>query len=80
MRERERIPSRLSVEMMTTGHITPEQRAASNFFPGFWDNYGRDGGYGASRYSDPEEDMVAIVMTRRVWDFPCAQGAYLDQG
>ena len=36
----ERILSRLSVELMTTDHITPEQKAASPFFPGFWDNRG----------------------------------------
>jgi len=97
---RERILSRLSVELMTTDHITPEQKAASNFFPGFWDNrgwgfgmsvitrrddvaavpgrYGWDGGYGTSWYSDPKEDMVAMLMTQRVWDSPCAPGVYLD--
>jgi CubicO group peptidase (beta-lactamase class C family) len=38
----ERIISRPSVELMTTDHITPEQKAASvaNFFPGFFDNHG----------------------------------------
>ena len=97
---RERILSRLSVELMTTDHITPEQKAASNFFPGFWDSrgwgfgmsvitrrddvaavpgrYGWDGGYGTSWYSDPKEDMVAILMTQRVWDSPSAPGVYLD--
>ena len=87
----ERILSRLSVELMTTDQITPEQKAASPFFPaGFWDNrgwgfglsiitrrddlsavpgrFGWDGGYGTSGYSDPAEDMVAILMTQRVWD------------
>ena len=57
MRERERIPSRLSVELMTTGHITPEQKAASNFFPAFWDNYGWDGG--TARFG--------IRIPRRTW-------------
>ncbi len=33
---RERILSRPSVELMTTDHITPEQKAASPFFPNFW--------------------------------------------
>jgi len=32
---RERILSRLSVELMTADHITPERKAASDFFPGF---------------------------------------------
>jgi len=98
--ERERILSRPSVELMTTDHITPEQKAASPFFPGFWDNrgwgfgmsvitrrddeagvpgrYGWDGGYGTSWYSDPKEDIVAILMTQRVWDSPSAPAVYLD--
>jgi CubicO group peptidase (beta-lactamase class C family) len=96
----ERILSRLSVELMTTDHITPAQKAASDFFPGFWDNrgwgfgvsiitrrddvaavpgrYGWDGGYGTSWYSDPKEDMVAILMTQRLWDSPSAPAVYLD--
>jgi CubicO group peptidase (beta-lactamase class C family) len=82
----ERILSRLSVELMTTDQITPEQKAVSGFFPGFWDNrgwgfglaivtrrddvaavpgrFGWDGGYGTSAYSDPREEMVAILMTQ----------------
>ncbi len=82
----ERILSRPSVELMTTDHITPEQKAVSPFFPGFWDNrgwgfglsvitrrddvagvpgrFGWDGGYGTSAYSDPREDLVAILMTQ----------------
>jgi CubicO group peptidase (beta-lactamase class C family) len=82
----ERILSRLSVELMTTDHITLEQKAISGFFPGFWDSrgwgfgvsiitrrddvagvpgrFGWDGGYGTSGYSDPGEDMVAILMTQ----------------
>jgi CubicO group peptidase (beta-lactamase class C family) len=96
----ERILSRPSIELMTTDHITPEQKAASPFFPGFWDNhgwgfglsiiirrddvagvpgrYGWDGGYGTSGYMDPKEDMVAILMTQRLWDSPAAPPVYLD--
>jgi CubicO group peptidase (beta-lactamase class C family) len=96
----ERILSRLSVELMTTDHITTEQKAVSSFFPGFWDNrgwgfgvsvitrrddvaevpgrFGWDGGYGTSWYSDPKEDMVAILMTQRVWDSPKAPTVLLD--
>ena len=96
----ERILSRPSVELMTTDHITPEQKAASPFFPGFWDNrgwgfglsiitrrddvaavpgrFGWDGGYGTSGYSDPKEDMVAILMTQRVWDSAGTPTLYLD--
>jgi hypothetical protein len=32
----ERILSRLSVEVLTTHQITPEQKAVAGFFPGFW--------------------------------------------
>jgi CubicO group peptidase (beta-lactamase class C family) len=96
----ERILSRLSVELMTTDQITAEQKAASPFFPGFWDSrgwgfglsiitrrddvaavpgrFGWDGGYGTSGYSDPKEDMVAILMTQRVWDAAGTPTLYLD--
>lgn len=40
--------------------------------------YGWDGGYGTSWYSDSNEDMVAMLMTQRVWDSPSAAGVYLD--
>jgi CubicO group peptidase (beta-lactamase class C family) len=95
-----RILSRLSVELMTTDQITPEQKAASPFFPGFWDShgwgfgmsvvtrrddiaavpgrFGWDGGYGTSAYSDPKEDMVAILMTQRLWDSPSGPAVYRD--
>jgi CubicO group peptidase (beta-lactamase class C family) len=85
---RERILSRLSVEAMTTDQLTAEQKAVSDFFPGFWDSrgwgfgvsmitrrddvaavpgrFGWDGGYGPSWSSDPEEAMVAILMTQRL--------------
>ena len=36
----ERILSRVTVETMTTDQLTPEQKAVSGFFPGFWDNTG----------------------------------------
>jgi CubicO group peptidase (beta-lactamase class C family) len=37
---RERILSRPSVELMTTDHITSEQKAASPFFEHFWKDHG----------------------------------------
>jgi len=95
----QRILSRLSVEAMTADQLTPEQKAASDSFPGFWDTrgwgfgvsiitrrddiaavpgrFGWDGGYGTSWSSDPNEDMVAILMTQRA-GFPLASGVYLD--
>jgi CubicO group peptidase (beta-lactamase class C family) len=35
-----RILARPTVEVMTTDHLTPAQKAASPFFPGFWDRTG----------------------------------------
>jgi CubicO group peptidase (beta-lactamase class C family) len=35
----ERILSRLSIELMTTDQITPEQKAMSPFFENYWANY-----------------------------------------
>ena len=96
---RELLLSRPSVEAMTTDQITPEQKAVSHFFPGFWDTRGwgfgvsmvtrrddvsaipgrfdRDGGYGTSWSSDPQEDMVAILMTQRL-GYPASSGIYRD--
>ena len=36
----QRILARPTVEVMTADHITPEQKATSPFFPGFWDKNG----------------------------------------
>lgn len=60
----ERILSRLSVELMTSDHVTPEQKAASDFFPGFWDNHGW--GFGVSMIT--RRDDVAAVPGRFGWD------------
>ncbi|HKU41701.1 MAG TPA: serine hydrolase domain-containing protein [Polyangiales bacterium] len=43
---RERVLSRPSVELMTCDHISPEQKARSTFFPGFWDTTGWGFGVG----------------------------------
>jgi CubicO group peptidase (beta-lactamase class C family) len=40
--------------------------------------FGWDGGYGTSWSSDPQEEMVAILMTQRLWDSPSPPGVYLD--
>ena len=60
----ERILSRLSVETMTTDQITPEQKAISDFFPGFWDS--RGWGFGVSMIT--KRDDVASVPGRFGWD------------
>ncbi|HEX6122184.1 MAG TPA: serine hydrolase domain-containing protein, partial [Ktedonobacterales bacterium] len=94
-----RLLSRLAVEAMTTDQLTPQQKAVSGFFPGYFDNcgwgfgvsivtrrdgvaavpgrFGWDGGLGTSWYSDPREEMVAILMTQR-GAFPLFSGSYLD--
>ena len=71
---RERILSRLSVELMTTDHISPEQKAASNFFPGFWDNCGW--GFGMSVIT--RRDDVAGVPGRYGWDGGYGTSWYSD--
>ena len=43
---RERILSRPSIELMTRDHLTPEQKAASPFFPNFWESRGWGFGLG----------------------------------
>jgi CubicO group peptidase (beta-lactamase class C family) len=60
----ERILSRLSVETMTTDQLTPEQKAVSDFVPGFWDN--RGWGFGVSMIT--KRDAVASVPGRFGWD------------
>jgi CubicO group peptidase (beta-lactamase class C family) len=61
---RERTLSRPSVELMTTDHLTPQQKAVSGFFPGFWDN--RGWGFGVSVVT--RRDDVASVPGRYGWD------------
>lgn len=94
-----RILARTTVEAMTTDQITPEQKAVSPFFPGFWDStgwgfgvgvakrrdgpasvpgsYGWDGGFGTAWTNDPKEDLVAILMTQRLFD-PVVQRLHGD--
>jgi CubicO group peptidase (beta-lactamase class C family) len=59
-----RILSRLSVEVMTTDQITPEQKAASAFVPGFWDRHG----WGFGLAIKTRRDDVAAVPGRFGWD------------
>ena len=47
-----RILARSSVELMTTDHLTPAQKAASPFFPGFWDTNGWGFGVAVSTARD----------------------------
>jgi CubicO group peptidase (beta-lactamase class C family) len=46
-----------------------------------WDvpgRFGWDGGYGTSGYTDPQEEMVGILLTQRLLDDPSAPLNYLD--
>jgi CubicO group peptidase (beta-lactamase class C family) len=56
----DRILARPTVEVMTTDQLTPAQKAASPFFPGFWDN--RGWGLGVSMIT--RRDDVAAVPGR----------------
>lgn len=60
----ERILSRLAVEAMTADQITPQQKAVSEFFPGFWDSHGW--GFGVSVVT--RRDDVSAVPGRYGWD------------
>jgi CubicO group peptidase (beta-lactamase class C family) len=40
--------------------------------------FGWVGGLGTSWYSDPKEEMVAILMTQRLSDSPSPHSLYLD--
>ena len=59
-----RISSRPSVELMTIDHITPEQKAASPFSPGFWQNNGW--GFGVSIVT--RRSGIADTPGRYGWD------------
>ena len=60
----ERILSRLSVELMTTNHLTPEQRASSGSVPVFLGE--RGWGFGLSTI--PGEDAAAATPGRYGWE------------
>ncbi|HJT06592.1 MAG TPA: serine hydrolase domain-containing protein [Stellaceae bacterium] len=69
-----RILSRPSVELMTTDQITPEQKAASPFVPGFWD--GRGWGFGLSVITARTE--LGFNPGRFGWDGGYGTSAYMD--
>jgi len=71
---RERILSRLSVELMTTDHITTEQKAASEFFPNFWDN--RGWGFGVAIIT--RRDDLARTVGTFGWDGGYGTSWYAD--
>lgn len=71
---KERILARPTVELMARDHLTPEQKAASPFFPGFWDN--RGWGFGVSVVT--RRDNVADVPGRYGWDGGYGTSWYVD--
>jgi len=71
---RERILSRPSIELMTTDQITAEQKAASDFFPGFWDN--RGWGFGMAVVT--RRDDVARSAGTYGWDGGYGTSWYAD--
>jgi CubicO group peptidase (beta-lactamase class C family) len=71
---RERILSRLSIELMTADQITPDQKAASPFFTNFWDS--RGWGFGLSIIT--RRDELAHVPGRYGWDGGYGTSFYCD--
>ncbi|MDQ3236751.1 MAG: beta-lactamase family protein, partial [Actinomycetota bacterium] len=70
----QRILSRPSVELMTTDHITPEQKAVSGFVPGFWDSNGW--GFGVSIVT--RRDDLASTPGRYGWVGGYGTSWYVD--
>jgi CubicO group peptidase (beta-lactamase class C family) len=64
MRDQHVILAPHSVEAMITDQITPAQKAASTFYPGFWDT--RSWGFGLSMTTAPDD--IAKVPGRYGWD------------
>ena len=40
--------------------------------------YGWDGGYGTSWYVDPEEELIGVLLTQRLWDEPGMPRVYVE--
>src|SRR5947207_7754151 len=70
----ERILSRLSVELMTTDQLTPEQKAVSGLVPGYFDSHGW--GFGVSVVT--RRDDLASVPGRSGWDGGMGTSWYSD--
>src|SRR5258708_38965488 len=70
----ERMLSRLSVELMTTDQLTPEQKAVSGLVPGYFDSHGW--GFGVSMVT--RRDDVAGVPGRYGWEGGLGASWYSD--
>ena len=62
--DREQVLSPASVSLMTTDHLSPAQKAASVFVPGFWD--ARGWGFGVSVVT--RRDDLASTVGKFGWD------------
>jgi CubicO group peptidase (beta-lactamase class C family) len=69
-----RVLSRLSIELMTTDHLTPQQKAVSGLLPGDFDSHGW--GFGVSMIT--RRDDVAAVPGRFGWDGGMGTSWYSD--
>jgi CubicO group peptidase (beta-lactamase class C family) len=84
--------SQESVRAMTSGQLTPGQKARGGLGPDFFAGrtwgfcqqvredgaYGWDGGLGTSWLVDPGQDLVVIVLTQRMFDSPDTPQAHRD--
>lgn len=86
-----RILSPQSVELMTTDHLTAEQKQAPSaafFFQdgGGWgyglaagpERFGWVGGYGTWAYVYPKSELIGVLMTQRVLDSPTPPSTMAD--
>jgi len=71
-----RVLSRPSVELMTTDHLTPAQKAVSGLVPGYFDSHGW--GFGVSIVT--RRDNVAAAPGRSGWDGGLGTSWYSDPG
>jgi CubicO group peptidase (beta-lactamase class C family) len=69
-----RLLSRPAVELMTTDQLTPEQKAASEFVPGFWDT--RGWGFGLSVIT--RRDGAGLSPGSFGWDGGFSTSCYAD--
>lgn len=69
-----RILSRLSIELMTSDQLTPAQKAASDFYPGFWER--RGWGFGMSVIT--RRGDLSEVPGRYGWDGGYGTSWYAD--
>lgn len=71
---RERVLSRRSIELMTTDHLTPEQKSRSPFFDNFWETHGW--GLGVCVVTASRD--VADVPGRFGWDGAFGTSFWMD--